>query len=87
MFTRTLDTAVGPVVVEFHPAGWCVAPTHLNVAARLSGAERRALCIRADEIQDASAQPTPDVPARVDDASASEAVEAAPTLARPRPGL
>jgi hypothetical protein len=55
VFTHTLDTVLSPVVVEFHPAGWCVAMDDVNVVERLSFDEQRALCVHADEIQDSPA--------------------------------
>jgi hypothetical protein len=55
VFTRTLDTVLGLVAVEFHPAGWCVAMTDVNVVERLSSDEQRTLCVDADEIQDSPA--------------------------------
>jgi hypothetical protein len=52
-FTRSLATPAGPVEIEFHPAGWNVARTHLDIPFKLADADVRALCERADAIHGA----------------------------------
>jgi hypothetical protein len=58
VFTRTLDTGLGPLRVEFHPAGWCVSMTDVHLVERLSFDEQRVVRTYADTIQNSPAART-----------------------------